>query len=539
MMKRLLPVLLGLAALLAFPLPASVADGADESLLERLSAETAALTAKADAHSAVLVFGVQRRAGVLVGDPARFVVALDDVPEHGSPPAQGRVTLADGAAAEALLLDADTELGLAVYELSGTKPAGLALASASALKRGALVVSGGRGDPALLALGEVGGPLDDLALAHDDAIAVLAPGGGLLGLRPSWAGLLDVESASCMDCHGATAQSELLRVSRYLVPQGQGVARTGPDLADVTKRSTQDGDYLRLYLTRLGHSLPHSRMPYFHGQVGHSGRGVVPAPVIERALADLAQGGRLRRPYLGVVVEGEMNGKTFDLASGRLVHFFSPGDADRVTVGNTARWLDTRMPTFHWGGAASDQEISSVRLASVLPDSPAAKADLKTGLEIVELDGRPFAGARGFARALARRRPGEQVRLAVKGWAEPVVVVLADREKEGRDLATAATAGLTVQTLTRDLLAYLGLSGDTKGVVVSHVEPGSPAAAVAIQRGDVLVADRDGAPIRDPGELDAILGAAKGTVLLTGRRGQQNVVFQLTLPERVTPRKTR
>ena len=76
-MKRIVFVTLGLASLLAFPLRGVLADGEGGSLLEKLSAETAALTAKADAHAAVLASGNRRLVGVLVGDPARFVVAID------------------------------------------------------------------------------------------------------------------------------------------------------------------------------------------------------------------------------------------------------------------------------------------------------------------------------------------------------------------------------------------------------------------------------------------------------------------------------
>jgi serine protease Do len=132
------------------------------------------------------------------------------------------------------------------------------------------------------------------------------------------------------------------------------------------------------------------------------------------------------------------------------------------------------------------------------------------------------------------------VTLLVKGWAEPVKVALADREKEGRDLATASTLGLTVQTLTPELAQFLEQAADVRGVVVLTVKEGSPAAKVGIKRGDVLLSEgREGAPIRDPQELDAVLGAAEGTVIIQGRRGTQGVVFAVTLPDRVSPRKTR
>ena len=40
-------------------------------------------------------------------------------------------------------------------------------------------------------------------------------------------------------------------------------------------------------------------------------------------------------------------------------------------------------------------------------------------------------------------------------------------------------------------------------------------------------------------ELDAVLGAAKESVLLGGRRGEQTITFQLALPAPGAPRKAR
>lgn len=550
-MKRTLPVLLGLVALLAFPPQGVVADGSGESLLERLSAETAALTAKADAHTAVFASGARRMVGVLVGDPARFVAALDDVPEHGDAPKQGKIAFADESVVEATLLDADGELGLAVYSLAGARRTGLPLAGAAALKRGALVVAGG-GDLGLHVLGAPGGPLDDIDLPEATGTMVLAPGGGLLGLRGSWAPLRGTDAASCLACHNAGGVSgETLRSSPWVLALRLDAARkatierrVGPDLNRVGGNVTED----QWLASGLQGQQPQPRYlidtatPSFLGHSsGDTWNGLVPAAVIERALADVSpEGGRFRRSYLGVVVDERLERQTYDVidAQGRPLLRYAPGAGDFVTTGNKAYWL----PRNGLGGLGGMGQIplrSAVRLSSVLPDSPAAKAGLKAGNEITALDGRGFAGARGFSRALARRRPGEQVRLTVKDVAEPVNVTLADREQDGRDLASATTVGLTVQALTPDLIAFFELPADSKGVVVRNVYEGSPAAAVPIQRGDVLLTDGEGAPIRDAGELDAILGAAKGKVLLMGRRGQQNAVFQITLPAKVTPRKAR
>lgn len=508
------------------------ADGGDPpSLLERLSAETADLTAKGEAHTVLLTADDGVLVGVLVGEPARLVVAIDDVAAHGKPPRAGKVALADGTSADARLLDADGELGLAVYALEtpateGAPRAGLALAPASALRRGALAVEVGSGSLDLVVLDRVGGALDDFSSTGDVGVSLLAPGGRLLGLR---SGAASGGAASCAACHSVDAQTRLaLPRVRLSVPVPSG-AWTNPS---VPAPAVQPGTYDVVRVSA-------ARTAWGHGAGGEDGfADVVPATVIERALTDVARDGRLAHPYLGVVTEDRgapdltwVQGRVVD-PQGRLVARLADPSVRAEWLGAVGglgggEWhLGARLPR------------ATVRLVSVLPDSPAARAGLAKGQEIEALDGRPFGGARGFARALARRRPGETVTLTIQGQEAPVPVVLGDREKEGRDLASAASVGLEIQTLGPDLVAFLGLAKDTQGVVVRRVAPGSAAATAGLQRGDVLL-DGGNGPIRDAEELDAVLGAAKEAVLLGGRRGERQVTFTLTLPAPRAPQKAR
>ena len=85
----------------------------------------------------------------------------------------------------------------------------------------------------------------------------------------------------------------------------------------------------------------------------------IPGPVIHRVLQDLDAHGRIRHGYLGVVL----------------------------------------------GDAAGE----GVRLSAVLADSPAQAAGLKTGQRIVSVDGVPALTSAVVSRALALKRPGEEV----------------------------------------------------------------------------------------------------------------------------------
>jgi S1-C subfamily serine protease len=451
------------------------------------------------------------------------VVALEP---GGKVPSDGRLTLADGSEREATRLDGDGEFGLAVYALAGAPSTGLVPAGSAVIARGRLTVSAGGGEPALHVLGEVGGPLEDVLLPHGSGPVLLAPNGALLGLGSSWGSA----AGNCATCHEAASPQLVQRVVTARRQPGAALAEppaASPTLVELATRmrSSAAARWRRAYTQPADPW--HAEWP--------AEASVVPGPVIERALADVANGGRFGRAYLGVVVQEE--------APTSALVYLAPQRALRLRTsmndltGDANAWVSNWPHTWLHGSAHAP---TSMRLSSVLPDSPAAKAELTAGLEILEVDGRPFRGAQGFARALARRRPGEEVRLLVKGWAEPVRVVLADREKDGRDLATAATVGLSVQGLSPDLLTFFELSPGTQGVLVRQVEAGSPAALAGIERGDVLLSEgQNQAPLRDPGELDAILGTAKGAVLIHGRRGEQRITFTLTMPDRVTPRKTR
>lgn len=525
------------------------------SLLERLSSETAGLVAHADARLARLSSEGRTWHGVLAGSPPRFVVALEGPLPEGGMPEQARLTLADGTVREATRADADAEVGLAVYEVSGAAVPAFALASGGPPRRGALVVVGGA-VPALRAVERVEGALDDLGLGEAEPGApAVAPDGTLLALRAG-------PALGCAACHLISAGADgaqrafpwngghrlgnvlLWRsrsadlgyvpssptqaayaewLARWLASPGQFVTSGGERVAPPQALPA----LLRAqWLNLVGHSLSNGR-PGSGCELAaapYAPEGWVPAAVIERALADVSSGrGRFARAFLGVVIDGPVleASQAFPVAWRRA-----------LTLGESA-WWGVSLPRAIGPDVAPD---AGVRIGSVLPDSPAARAGLEKGLRIVELDGRPLEGATAFARALARRRPGERVRLSVQGWAAPVDVVLGDREQDARGLASAASVGLGVQGLTPELAQFLNLPAEGQGLVVREVRPGSPAAAAGFLRGDLIV-DGGGGPIRDEGELDAVLGAAKESVLLGVARGAERLSLPLQVPAApVSPR---
>jgi serine protease Do len=95
----------------------------------------------------------------------------------------------------------------------------------------------------------------------------------------------------------------------------------------------------------------------------------------------------------------------------------------------------------------------------------------------------------------------------------------------------ASPLGLTVQNLTPDLAERLGLDSTEKGVVVSQVDPGSPADDAGIRPGDVIKEVNR----KEIGDVDAytqaISAAKKGESLLFLIRRGAGSIFVVVKPE--------
>jgi len=81
--------------------------------------------------------------------------------------------------------------------------------------------------------------------------------------------------------------------------------------------------------------------------------------------------------------------------------------------------------------------------------------------------------------------------------------------------------GLRVQDLTPELAARLGVD-ETKGAVITAIEPGSPADEAHLRRGDVIL-EVDRSQVNSVNELRSRLEAADDGALLLVRRGDATV----------------
>ncbi|BBE74541.1 DegQ family serine endoprotease [Oharaeibacter diazotrophicus] len=143
-------------------------------------------------------------------------------------------------------------------------------------------------------------------------------------------------------------------------------------------------------------------------------------------------------------------------------------------------------------------------VAGVTEGGPAAAAKIEPGDVIVSFDGKPIHEMRELPRLVANTPVGKAVDVTVvrKGKEEKLSVTLG-RLEEGEKLAAAAgdqgaaepapvkvpekVLGLTLGALDDDAKAKFKIGADVKGVVVTDVESGSPAADKRIQAGDTIV----------------------------------------------------
>jgi serine protease Do len=135
--------------------------------------------------------------------------------------------------------------------------------------------------------------------------------------------------------------------------------------------------------------------------------------------------------------------------------------------------------------------IKGVLIPEVMVNSAAAKAGVQPGDVIVELDGQPVDKAADLQRKIAMKEPGANVEIVIvrEGKRKPLTATLDKRpSKEAMEAAKGGAAeklGIAVQNLTEETAKRFGYE-DLKGVIVTAVEPDSPAASAGIQPGSLI-----------------------------------------------------
>ncbi|MCL5281713.1 MAG: trypsin-like peptidase domain-containing protein, partial [Planctomycetes bacterium] len=90
--------------------------------------------------------------------------------------------------------------------------------------------------------------------------------------------------------------------------------------------------------------------------------------------------------------------------------------------------------------------------------------------------------------------------------------------------------GINMQDLTPRLAALFGAPADTKGILISHVEPNSPAAAAGLRPGDILV-QFDGKPVPSAATLvtqvSLLQPASKVSIILLRQGARKSLTLEM------------
>ncbi|HEU5360632.1 MAG TPA: DegQ family serine endoprotease [Candidatus Deferrimicrobiaceae bacterium] len=169
-------------------------------------------------------------------------------------------------------------------------------------------------------------------------------------------------------------------------------------------------------------------------------------------------------------------------------------------------------------------------VADVTKDGPAEKSGIRSGDVITSFDGKEVSDEHELPQIVASTKPGKKVDVVVvrEGKEVRIPVTIAEMEPEagqrraaGPDLTKGL--GLTVQDITPAIARHLDIE-NRKGVLVSSVEPGSPADDAGFREGDVIRAINR-ATVNDSKEFEALIKKMKEekTILFLVERGEGRI----------------
>ena len=235
------------------------------------------------------------------------------------------------------------------------------------------------------------------------------------------------------------------------------------------------------------------------GEGGFIGIGfAIPINMAKHVMEDLIKTGKVSRGYLGAQIRSLDEG---------LAHAFHVPDTSGALV----------------------EDVTS--------GGPAAKAGLKDGDVIRKLNGVVVLDSGQLIATVTERNPGNVVTLEILrggktltlkvtlgGWPSNLGV----RTSFGQTPAPDALRGILVQNLTPELQQQLGLAADTNGVVISNLDPMSPAAQLGLQQGDIIESiDRQ--LVRSVPDFERLATQANGDTLMRINR-QGNGVYVVVSP---------
>jgi len=202
-----------------------------------------------------------------------------------------------------------------------------------------------------------------------------------------------------------------------------------------------------------------------------SGMGfAIPTQVAKPTVETLIRDGKVRHAYMGVGITD---------VTPENAHFFHVSDNNGAVV------------------------------SQVEPDAPGARAGLRVGDVIREVNGHTVAGAGELQVLIGQQAPGTKVTLNVlrdgKSVTVPVTVEELNNDKRAANDSSdeqhgKGRWGIGIANVTPEMRDQLRLPSSVNGAVVTNVEPGSPADNAGLSQGDVIV-EVNRHPVQNAGDV--------------------------------------
>jgi serine protease Do len=179
------------------------------------------------------------------------------------------------------------------------------------------------------------------------------------------------------------------------------------------------------------------------------------------------------------------------------------------------------------------KESEGALVSDVTEDGPAEKAGIKRGDVIVSFNGKAVKEVDALPKLVGATEIGKKAKVGIirDGKALEVEVVIGELKDEklqaSRKTETEKDLGLVVQNITPEIAKHLNLK-DKRGVIVTDVQPGSPAQEGDIRSGDIIkeIGRKPIKNIEDFKEAMTKVNVKEGAVLLIQR---ENVTFYTVL----------